>query len=227
MRNPFPDNEVFQRFLGLKNYFRRFTTKESQRRTREISKIARSIQKSGDTISFDILGSVNFGMANENSDVDMVIYLDCGHEQEADYNNCPKLRFYETLVIRSLIEEISNNPFNIQVVDCINLQRLEKAIEKELYDDDIITRFVFYRTICRGINKRAIRSYEQKIMKNSLLFKRIEYKLTDALIEFTRSSGHNMSFHKYISRLKEENVNLSPSIIEKVIEYLNTSNNNS
>lgn len=227
MNNPYPDNPVISRFLGLKNYFRNYATGESIRRAHEITKIARIIQQSGDEIAFDLLGSVNFGMADEKSDVDMVIYLDCGHDQEADFHNCPKLRFYESLILTSLIQEVSEMPFKIQVVDTINLGRLDKAIKNSDTDEqfgiEIIARFVFYRTICRGVNKRVFRPYERRIMQNKPLFSEIEEILTESLIEFTRTSGHIISFEKYIKRLKELDVQVPKSMLRKIVEYLNTS----
>ncbi|RME93577.1 MAG: hypothetical protein D6767_00680, partial [Candidatus Hydrogenedentota bacterium] len=152
MKNPFPNNPVFQKFLGLKEAFRQFATVESKKRTRELAYIARIIRQYGDDIAFDILGSVNFGIADDKSDVDMVIYIDCGHEEEATYENCYKLWFYERLILNTLVFEVSESSFQIEVVDAINLRALEKAILEEDYDNDIIARFVFYRTICRGIN---------------------------------------------------------------------------
>ncbi|MCX7631728.1 MAG: hypothetical protein N2Z22_00185 [Turneriella sp.] len=220
MRNPFPDNPVFQKFLGLKDYFRKFTTPESVRRTRELARVARILQKTGEKISFDLLGSVNFGMAVENSDVDVVMYLDCGHEEEARYDNTPMLRIYESLFFATILREVSNNPFRLQIVDFINLRRLDRAIREPGFDDDIIARFVFYRTICRGVNKPPIRPYEKAIAGNKELFRRIEETLTAALVELTRSSSHRLSFHKYVSRLQEQNVKIPPSMLEKIQDYL-------
>jgi predicted nucleotidyltransferase len=220
MRNPFPENETFKKFLGLKDYFRKFTTRETVQRTRALARAARLIQSTGEKISFDLLGSVNFGMAVESSDVDVVMYLDCGHEEEARYDNTPMLRIYESLFFTTILREISNNPFRLQIVDFINLRRLERAIREPGFDDDILARFVFYRTICRGVNKLPIRKYEQAISGNKELFKRIEHNLTEALIELTRSSSHRMSFNKYVSRLKEQDIRIPPSMLEKIQEYL-------
>ncbi len=220
MRNPFPENETFKKFLGLKDYFRKFTTPETVRRTRELARVARLLHGTGEKITFDLLGSVNFGMAVESSDVDVVMYLDCGHEEEARYDNTPMLRIYESLFFTTILREISNNPFKLQIVDFINLRRLERAIQEPGFDDDILSRFVFYRTICRGVNKLPIRKYEQAISGNKELFKRIEDNLTQALIEFTRSSTHRMSFNKYVARLKDQNVRIPPSMLEKIQEYL-------
>ena len=107
MRNPFPENETFKKFLGLKDYFRNFTTKETMQRTRELARAARLIQSTGEKISFDLLVSVNFGMAVENSDVDIVMYIDCGHDEEARYDNTPMLRIYESLFFATILKEIS------------------------------------------------------------------------------------------------------------------------
>ncbi len=220
MRNPFPENETFKKFLGIKDYFRAFTTKETVRRTRELARAARLIQQTGTPISFDLLGSVNFGMAVEGSDVDIVMYVECDHEEEARYDNTPMLRIYESLFFTTILREISNHPFRLQIVDFINLRRLARAIREPGFDDDILARFVFYRTICRGINKLPIRKYEQAISGNKDLFKNIEDNLTEALKEFTRSSSHRLSFNKYVSRLKEQNVKIPTSMVDKIQEYL-------
>ncbi|MFO1470923.1 MAG: hypothetical protein U1F27_07810 [Turneriella sp.] len=74
------------------------------------------------------------------------------------------------------------------------------------------------------MNKLPIRKYEQAISGNKELFKRIENHLTEALIEFTRSSSHRMSFNKYVSRLKEQDIKIPPSMLEKITEYLDTIN---
>ena len=134
------------------------------------------------------------------------------------------LRIYESLFFATILKEISNNPFKLQIVDFINLRRLDRAIKEPGFDDDILARFVFYRTICRGVNKLPIRKYEQAISGNKELFKRIEDHLTEALIEFTRSSSHRMSFNKYVSRLKEQDIKIPPSMLEKITEYLDTIN---
>lgn len=221
MRNPFPENDTFQKFLGIKDYFRKFTTKENMQRTRELARTARILQQTGPDISFDLLGSANFGMVVEASDVDIVMYLECDHDEEARYENTPMLRIYESLFLATILKEVSDHPFRLEVVDFINLRRLARAIQEPGFDDDILARFVFYRTICRGVNKLPIRKYEQAISGNKELFKRIENHLTEALKEFTRSSSHRMSFQKYVSRLKEQNIKIPASMLEKIQEYLN------
>lgn len=227
MRNPFPDNEVFKQFLGLKDFFKKYQTKATRNRIREMASIARHVRASGDVIAFDFLGSVNFGMAAQHSDVDFVLYLECPEipkGQEMTHLNCPKLKFYETLILHTLIHEISQERYNIQIVDYINLASLRKAIEEENTETDIVARFVFYRTLCRGVNKRFLHPLEKKIMEKPHLFKVIEDVLTDALVEFTRTSSHESSFKKYSSRLEDIGIRLPEAVAKKILEYLTVSN---
>ncbi|MDH4263643.1 MAG: hypothetical protein OEV78_11420 [Spirochaetia bacterium] len=223
MRNPFPDNDVFKKFLGLKDYFKKHQTRATKNRIREIATVGRMVRSSGDTIAFDFLGSVNFGMADSTSDVDLVLYLDCPSvsvETEMNHENCPKLKLYETLILHTLVYNISKEKYKIQIVDHINLSSLKKAIDDENMETDIIARFVFYRTLCRGINKRFLHPLEKKIIAKPHLFKSIESMLTEALIEFTRSSSHGSSFKKYIDRLQDKGIGIPESVAKKVMEYL-------
>ena len=226
MRNPFPDNPIFKKFLGLKDYFKTYQTEASFSRAREIARVARIIATTGDVIAFDILGSVNFGMAEDHSDVDLVMYIDAPElkdTEELTYENCPRLRFYQTLVLQTLVHEISKDRYTVQVVDHINLAALERAIDQKDYQSDILARFVFYRTICRGVNKRVLHPVEKKILAKPQLFHEIEDQLSEALIEFTRTSSHEKSFKKYIDRLQNKDIHIPESILEKVLEYLDLS----
>jgi len=223
MRNPFPDNEVFKKFLGLKDYFKKHQTRASINRIREIATVGRMIRSTGDVIAFDFLGSVNFGMAETSSDVDLVLYLDCPGlppGAEMNHENCPRLKFYETLIIHTLIHNISREKYKVQIVDHINLASLKQAIQEENIETDIIARFVFYRTLCRGVNRRFLHPLEKKLMARQHLFKAIEGSLTEALIEFTRSSSHGSSFKKYINRLEDKGIGIPESVARKVMEYL-------
>ncbi|MDH4201145.1 MAG: hypothetical protein OEV66_12325 [Spirochaetia bacterium] len=223
MKNPFPENEVFKKFLGLKDYFKNHLTRSSKNRIRELAAVAKIIRSTGDVIAFDFLGSVNFGMADATSDVDLVLYLDCPSvpiHEEMNHKNCPRLKLYETLLIHTLVHSISREKYRIQIVDHINLASINKAIDEENIELDIIARFVFYRILCRGVNKRYLHPLEKKLAAKPHLIKAIEETLTDALIEFTRTSSHGSSFNKYVNRLQEKGIGIPDAVAKKIREYL-------
>lgn len=222
MKNPFPENSIFSEYLALREYFKQYQTRESQKRKNDFVRIGRTLQNSGEVISFDILGSVNFGMAEKQSDIDMVIYFDCDHLEEVTEENCPRYKVYERLILTTLLHEIAGRRYQIEIVDVINLNKLKYAIEHKIYDDNILSRFVFYRIICRAINRRVLRPLEQELQKNTEFLEKIENDLSMALAAFNNSSRQTFSFHKYMERLKEQNVAIPPSMIEKIIHYTNT-----
>jgi len=222
MTNPFPDNPVFEQFLGIKHYFRQYTTRETVQRTKKLIKIAREMKKDGVEIAFDILGSMNFGMAEEQSDFDMIMYVRCNHKEEVRAGN-PQIIKYKQIVFDLLENEMSFHNVSVDIVDCINLKKLKFVIGNHDFEDPIVARFVFYRTICRGINKKFIRSYEKAIMNNKELFEKIEETLTYSLIEFTKTSTHADSMYKYIQRLKNADIKVPSSIYKKINSYLESS----
>lgn len=222
MKNPFSEDSIFTQYLSLREYFKQYQTKESQRRKNDFVRIGRILQNSGEVISFDILGSVNFGMAEKESDIDMVVYFDCDHLEEITVENCPRYKAYKRLILTTLLHEISGRRYKIEIVDVINLNKLKHAIENKIYEDNILSRFVFYRIICRSINRRVVRPLEHQLQDNSEFFAKIEADLSMALASFNRTSHQTLSFHKYMERLKEQKIAIPPSMIEKIIRYTNT-----
>ena len=173
MRNPFPDNPIFKQFLGLKDYFKKYQTEASFSRAREIARVARIVATTGDTIAFDILGSVNFGMAEDHSDVDLVMYIDAPelkNEEELTNENCPRLRFYQTLVLQTLVHEISNDRYSVQVVDHINLAALDQAIDKGDFQSDILARFVFTARSAGELIKRYYTPLKKRFWQSRSFF---------------------------------------------------------
>ena len=63
------------------------------------------------------------------------------------------------------------------------------------------------------------------ILERPHLFKVIEGTLTDALVEFTRTSSHGTSFKKYLARLEENGIHIPERVIQKIMDYLSSSQN--
>lgn len=75
----FKDHPIIKEFNGLKKFFRSKETDISRKRIEDFKRFVEMIRSTGDDIAFDILGSVNFGQALQDSDTDVVIYLNCDH----------------------------------------------------------------------------------------------------------------------------------------------------
>ncbi len=219
----FSNTPTLEKFLSLKEDLEKYATEEAKKRWKDLVEIARLIEKSGEKIAFDLLGSLNFGIVEHSSDVDMVIYLDCEHEEEATKENTPKLKFYEHLILNTLIYELNKKLYQIQIVDVINLRKLEKVIKEKKWQDEILVRFIFYRIICRGINEKILKPYEEMLIKHKEKLQFIGEIIESLLKELLKSSTHTYSFYKYLSRLKEKGIELPSSMLLKLQEYLQKS----
>ncbi|MBZ0254106.1 MAG: metallophosphoesterase, partial [Candidatus Methylomirabilis sp.] len=62
-------------FNRVKSYFRGFDTEESRARVAALRRLYRDFAERGVEVAFDILGSVNFGMTDATSDLDLVVYV--------------------------------------------------------------------------------------------------------------------------------------------------------
>lgn len=224
--NSFRNNSIIKDFNGLKRFFRTHETNVSKERINDFKKFSEMLNSSGDMIAFDFLGSVNFGQAMEYSDTDVVVYIDCisanGEFHECDISNCSKLALYKNLLINSLVYEYSKRAYEIHVVDSINLLQLDKDIQERNFNSLTLIKFGFYRSICRGVNRRLLRQYEVKLSKDIELCLSIEKSLTECFLGLLHSSQHSYSFKKYMERIEDFGFVIPETMEKKIYSYLDS-----
>ncbi|MCB1193005.1 MAG: hypothetical protein H7A23_25770 [Leptospiraceae bacterium] len=217
----FRNHPIIKEFNGLKKFFRSHETSTSKKRVYDFNKFAELITTNEQEVAFDILGSVNFGQAKENSDTDLVIYLNCSEHDtgECDPGNCPNVHKFRTMLHENLKNEYGQS-YSIEIVDCINLNQLDHALKNRDLDSMSLIRFGFYRSICRGINRKVLRKYEAKLSMDDELCQMIEASLADCFLGFIHSSQHTYSFKKYVDRLEEDGFKVPLSMAQKINSYL-------
>lgn len=218
----FQNHPLIKEFNGLKKFFRSHETSVSRNRINDFKKFVDLIESSGDTIAFDLMGSVNFGQATEYSDTDIVLYLNCDpcKNGDCDHENCTKLNLYKNLLINTLVYEYSNKTYPVQVVDCINLNQLDYDIKIRNFNSLPLVKFGFYRSICRGINRKLLYQFEQRLEEDVELCIQIETSLADCFLGLIHSSQHSYSFKKYIERVQDGGFKLPETMVSKINAYL-------
>jgi hypothetical protein len=214
---------LLKEFNSLKKFFRTYESPVSKMRIRDFKNFTAMINSSGDQVAFDLLGSVNFGQAEDYSDVDVIIYLDCDeeHEGECTYDTCRKFKMYKKLLTNTLVYQYAGNTYKVDFVDCINLRCLDRDINNNNQESITLMKFGFYRSICRGINKKIFRPFENKIVANPAFMNVINSSLEDFFHGLISNSQHSYSFRKYIERVSFRNGKHIPdSIIDKIKAYL-------
>jgi len=201
-------------FRSVRDFFRKFQTEATQERMKDLRRVYRKLSSVGEEVAFDVLGSVNFGMSEPGSDVDLVIYRRCACKHALPETTCTLPRSlwqcFEDLAMR----------YKVDVTDCVNIEKVEAAIRAEDADCQALQRFVLYRAICTPINLRMIRKTENMLLGKPELKKKVDFLLREYLNMMVRSQSHILSFKKYESRLLERGGKLPQGVEKKLRAYL-------
>jgi hypothetical protein len=172
-------------------------------------------EKIRDDIAMDVVGSVNVGMSEESSDIDLILYLRCDSSCTDGFAQCERYRQAE-----AMIREILGNRYKADILDCIDLNRVEKSIREKNYECEVTQRFVSYRSLCRPIHYRVIAPIEDLLNEDMAYRKELEGSIRSYFKIFVTTSQHIRSFRKYEARLSAVGIKLPESIRGKIRRYL-------
>lgn len=215
---PFADHPLIREFNEIKRYFRRHETVESRSRLLQFRRYTRRISEAGVDVAFDFVGSINFGQAISGSDVDIVIYLRC---PQSCQDKCPTTCVSHQAVHKQLLETLQNEngpggAYDVQVIDTINLTDLERALREGDADSYMLLRFAFYRSICRPVNVKILRPYQNQLVLDRDLIATMRPRLLDLFDGLCATSKHHLSFNKYQERLAQMGIQI-PGIMRAII----------
>ena len=202
-------------FREIKDFFRMFQTQETEDRVDILEKAVKLIEGKVNKIAMDVVGSVNLGMSQPSSDIDIVLYLHCGSQCQSMWAQCNEFKAAETM-----IRETLGDKYKFEIIDCIDLNLVEKSIREKNYECETTQRFVAYRSICRPINYRVIAPLEDLLNQDIQFRKELEGSIRAYFRIFTTTSQHIRSFDKYESRLKAIGIKLPEAIRRKIQMYL-------
>lgn len=205
-----------QLYNEIKQFYRMFQTHETEERLGMLEQVVLLIEdKLRDDIAMDVVGSVNVGLSEESSDIDFILYLRCDSSCGEDFTQCERYRKAE-----AMIRDILGTKCRVEILDCIDLNRVEKSIREKNYECEITQRFVAYRSLCRPINYRVIAPIEDLLNEDLEYRREVEGSIRSYFKIFLTTSQHVRSFSKYESRLNAIGIKLPESIRGKVRQYL-------
>ena len=211
-----PEIELFKE---IKNFFRMFRTQETEARLDELDHAIELLKNQFDDIALDIVGSVNMGISEKSSDIDAVLYLRCNQNCRDMWEQCDCFK-----EAKKMIDQIIGDKYKFEIIDCIDLNVVERSIITKNYECEVTQRFVAYRSICRTVNYKAIAPIED-ILNEDIEFRReMEGSIRSYFRIFATTSQHMQSFDKYESRLKSIGIKLPESIRDKIRQYLQVTN---
>jgi len=207
--------EPIRQFQRIKSFFLNYETPESVSLIQELRAIYRKIHEEGMEVAFDLLGSISFGIAQESSDMDVVVYMrsrDCVLDAE-DTCGVPR-------PLAAVFDELKERHLEVEVCDSLDLDRVMQAIEEEDAEDGQLQRFIFYRLVCRPVNLRVVKRVETLLLEKDRLRRKVEEGLEEYIQVLVSSVRHVQSFEKYKARLREREIEIPPDIEEAIRNYL-------
>lgn len=205
-----------QLFKDLIKFYRMFQTQETEERVDKLEEVVRFLEdKIEGDIAMDVMGSVNVGLSQPGSDIDFVLYLRCNSDCSEGYGKCSFCKKAE-----AMIKDILGNQYDFQIMDCVDLNRVEKSIIEKNYECETLQRFVAYRSICRPINYRVIAPLEDMLNQDMAFRKEVEGSIQSYIKIFTNTSQHLRSLKKYESRLNAIGIKLPESVKRTIKQYL-------
>lgn len=205
-----------QLYNEIKQFYRLFQTEETRNRLDKLEEVTRLVEeKVKGEIGIDVLGSTNMGLCQTGSDIDFVLYIRCNNESSADLNSCDQY-----IHAQKLLEETLRPDYAFQIMDCIDLGVVEKAIREKDYESDMTQRFVAYRALCRPINYRVIAPVEDLLNQDMEFRHELEGSIRTYFRIFINTSQHSRSFAKYESRIESIGIKIPESIQQKIKAYL-------
>ena len=203
----------------IKQFYRMFQTQETDERLDMMEQVALLMEdKIGDDIAMDVLGSVNIGLSEESSDIDFILYLRCESGCTGGFDQCERYRQAEAMIGDTLQQGVPR--FKVEILDCVDLNQVEKSIREKNYECETTQRFVSYRSVCRPINYRVIAPIEDLLNQDMDYRQELEGSIRSYFRIFVTTSQHVRSFHKYEERLNAVGIKLPESMRRKVRQYL-------
>ncbi len=198
----------------IRQFFRSFQTRETEDRLDKLERVVKLLEGYFETIAMDVMGSVNFGLSQPQSDIDMVLYLRCGRSCDDNQGYCPTLE-----TARQMIHERLGDKYKFQIIDCVDLTLVEKSIREKNYECEATQRFLTHRLMGRPINYRVIAPVEDLLNTDMEFRKELEGSIQAFFKIFTNTSQHVRSFEKYELRLQSLGIRIPDAIREKIRDY--------
>jgi hypothetical protein len=155
------------------------------------------------------------GLSSESSDIDLVLYLKLKNGCDGQCDNCPQFK-----EIIEILSKYLKDKYPFQIIDCIDLNQVEKSIMREDYECEVTQRFVAHRAISRPVNYRIIAPIEDMLNKKPEFRRELEGTVRSFFKIFMTTTSHSTSFDKYLTRLRSIGVKIPDSINNKIKKYL-------
>jgi Icc-related predicted phosphoesterase len=201
----------------------RYSQSETGSAVAEPVKEALRILESAENLPFslDIIGSDHYGASDSESELDLVLYLRCG-QSDADKtcfcgssSECPHFA-----IAREMIRECIGARIAFEIVDCIDLNHVEKSIRAGNYECEMTQRFILYRSVGHPSRTAYLAPTEDLLSRNRDFMQELDGSIRSYFRIFMTTAGRIRSFSTYESHLHAIGIRLPGAMRARIRSYL-------
>lgn len=214
---------LIEKYLTLKSNYRNYDTKFTLKLMQAFRRSVPHLAEKGYRIAFDMLGSINFGIADDSSDADCILYHTC--DIHADRPNCPEqcpnLMFEKQEIREYIRKRLSEKKFQVEFLDVINLKYFDRLdYTQDLSDNECVFRFLFYRSVARPVNRPLLQSYQDRFDETPHLKDSFSEHASRILESYLNTNSHRYSFNKYNERIMNRGIHIPEEFLAELRRYL-------
>lgn len=216
-------SNLIEKYLTLKNRYRNYDTKHALKRMQAFRLAIQELSNKGYRVALELLGSINFGLADPSSDADTILLHFCElHKNEGSCpEDCPNYFFEKTEIIKFVNRRLGDQNFKIDFLDNINLTYVDASIQNgEFSDNETLNRLLFYRNLGRPVNRPLFIPYCEILEDNPAFIQELIPWATEALAGYLRTNQHRLSFNKYNERITSQGMLLPKELEIELKKYL-------
>ena len=187
-----------------------------------VEEALRDLEK-GDGLPFslDIVGSAHDGISDSKAELDLVVYLRCGQSDEdktcfhGSSSDCPHFSGAQ-----AMIRERIGGRMPFEIVDCIDLNHVEKSIRTRNYECEMLQRFVVYRSVGRPVRAALFAPAEELLSRDRDFRQELDGSIRSYFRIFMTTAGAVRSFSAYESHLQTIGIRLPGAMRGRIRAYL-------
>ncbi|WCL51295.1 hypothetical protein [Leptospira sp. GIMC2001] len=214
---------LIEKYLTLKNRYRNYDTKHALKRMQAFRLAVQELSNKGYQVALELLGSINFGIVEDCSDVDSILLHYCElHKDEGSCpDDCPNLVFEKNEIVKLVNRRLEDENIKVDFLDNINLKFVDNSLRKGfIIDNEALYRLLFYRNLGRPVNRPLFIPYCEQLEDNPEFIKEILPWASEALTGYLNTNQHRLSFNKYNERILSRGMLLPKELEMELKKYL-------
>lgn len=213
--------DFIEEYNKIRGFFNSYRTEVSEGRLKELSDYVRTREGGPDEIAVCVFGSLSFGMSEEASDIDVVLFSK-GLEKLGEFPMADKIQVVESCPLGTAYMHINSSKAGLRAYEKMKSYGDYFALASDSAGRDFMRLVDIYSTIlCSDVvGKKVTDEILAELHKDAELSYAIDEAARGNCTNFWPIDAINNSLKKYRSRLKQRNIEMPYGINESIRNFM-------